>query len=57
MLSVAVAWSSGFQDGPHRHGPAEELQSAAAGGNVLVVAGARAEEVAKLVVASTEPGG
>ena len=29
----------GFQDGQHRHGAAEELESAAIGGNVLVVAG------------------
>src|SRR3954451_23732747 len=31
--------SRGFQDGQHRHGAAEELESAAIGGNVLVVAG------------------
>ena len=28
--------SRGFQDGQHRHGAAEELESAAIGGNVLV---------------------
>src|SRR5215203_1256397 len=48
--------SRGFQDGQHRHGAAEELESAAIGGNVLVVAGARAEEVAEFVVSSAEPG-
>ena len=49
--------SRGFQDGQHRHGAAEELESAAIGGNVLVVAGARAEEVAEFIVSPTEPGG
>src|SRR3954466_12935883 len=32
--------SRGFQDGQHRHGAAEELESAAIGGNMLVMAGA-----------------
>jgi hypothetical protein len=41
----------------HGHGPAEEEQSAAVGRDVLVVAGAGAEEVAELVVTSAEPGG
>src|SRR4051794_38601355 len=31
--------SRGFQDGQHRHGAAEELESAAIGGNVLVWGG------------------
>jgi hypothetical protein len=47
----------GFQHGQHRHGAAEELESAAIGGNVLVVAGARAEEVAEFIASATEPGG
>src|SRR3954451_4820770 len=49
--------SRGFQDGQHRHGAAEELEPAAIGGNVLVVAGVRAEEVAEFIVCATEPGG
>ena len=49
--------SRGFQDGQHRHGAAEELESAAFGGNVLVMAGARAEKVAQFIVSLTEPGG
>src|SRR3954452_10822914 len=47
--------SRGFQDGQHRHGAAEELEPAAIGGNVLVVAGVRAEEVAQFIVSATEP--
>src|SRR5215203_5703380 len=47
----------GFQDGQHRHGAAEELESAAIGGNVLVGAGARAEEAAEFIVSPAEPGG
>src|SRR5215208_5934653 len=49
--------SCGFQDGQHRHGAAEELESAAIGGNVLMVAGARAEKVAQCIVSPAEPGG
>jgi len=49
--------SGGFQDGQHCHAPAEEAQPATVGRNVLVVAGAGTEEVAQLVMASTEPGG
>ena len=49
--------SCGSEDAQHGHGPAKEEQSAAAGGDVLVVAGAKAEEVAQLVVTSAEPGG
>src|SRR3954447_1576082 len=49
--------SRGFQDGQHRHGAAEEVESAAIGGNVLVVAGARAEKVAEFIVSPAEPGG
>ena len=50
-------WSGGFQDGQHGHGPAEKTQPAIVGGDVLVVKGARTEEVAQLVVTSAEPGG
>src|SRR3954451_15926963 len=49
--------SRSFQDGQHRHGAAEELEPAAIGGNVLVVAGARAEKVAEFIVSPAEPGG
>ena len=31
--------SRGFQDGQHRHGATEELESAASGGNMRVMAG------------------
>ena len=48
----------GPEDTQHGHGPAEEEeQSAVVGGDMLVVAGAEAEEVAELVVTSAEPGG
>jgi len=47
----------GFKDAQQGHGSAEEEQSAASGGTMLVVAGAEAEEVAELIVASAEPGG
>ena len=47
----------GFQDGQHGHGSAREAQSAMVGGDVLVVAGTRTQEVAQLVMPSTEPGG
>src|SRR5690349_12784132 len=47
--------SCGLQDGQHGHTPPEE-ESAAVGGNVLVVAGMRAEKVAQLIVSATEPG-
>src|SRR3954453_18454536 len=49
--------SRGFQDGQHGHAAAEELESAAIGGNVLVVAEARAGKVAQFVGGSAEPGG
>src|SRR5215212_443236 len=49
--------SCGFQDGQHGHGPPEMEQPAPVGGNVLMVAGARAEKVAELVVGLAEPGG
>ena len=49
--------SSGLQDGQHGRGPPEVEQSAAVGGNVLVVAGAEAEKVAQVIVSATEPGG
>src|SRR5690349_951152 len=46
-----------LQDGQHGHGPLEVEESAAIGGNVLVVAGARAEDVAQFIVSATEPSG
>src|SRR4051794_17319702 len=49
--------SRSFQDGQHGHAAAEELEPAAIGGNVLVMAGAEAEKVAEFVVGSAEPGG
>jgi hypothetical protein len=49
--------SRGLQDGQHGRGPPEVEQSAAIGGYVLVVAGARAEEVAQFIVSPAEPGG
>src|SRR4051812_48107116 len=49
--------SRGFQDGQHRHGAAEEVESAAIGGHVVVVAGARGEKVAEFIVSPAEPGG
>src|SRR4051795_6502920 len=49
--------SCGFQDGQHGHAAAEELESAAIGGHMLMVAGARAENVAPFVVSPAEPGG
>jgi hypothetical protein len=51
------ARSCGFEEAQHGHGPAKEEQSAAVGGDKLVVAGAKAEEVAELVVTAAEPGG
>jgi hypothetical protein len=54
---AAIVRSRGFQDDQYGHGAAEELQSAAVGGDVLVVTGSRTEVVAQLVVSSTEPGG
>src|SRR5215218_572722 len=49
--------SGRFEEGQHGRGPAEQEQSTAVGGDVLVVAGAGAEEVAELVVSPAEPGG
>src|SRR4051794_26346952 len=43
-----------FENSEHTAGTTEVKQATAAGGDVLVVASARAEEVAELVVASTE---
>src|SRR3954452_17838867 len=43
-----------LENSEHTAGTTEVKQAAAAGGDVLVVAGARVEEVAELVVASTE---
>ena len=47
----------GPEDTRHGHGPAEEEQSAAVGGDRLVVAGAKAEEVAELIMTAAEPTG
>ena len=46
--------SCGLQDGQHRHTPPEE-ESSAVGGHMLMVAGARAEKVAQLIICATEP--
>ena len=48
--------SCGLHDGEHGRGPPEVEQSAAVGGNVLVEAGTRAEEVAQFIVSPAEPG-
>jgi hypothetical protein len=45
----------GLQDGEHGGGATEVEQSAAAGGDVLVVAGAGAKRGAELIVSPTEP--
>ena len=37
--------SCGFQDAEHAYHPAEEEQSTAGGGNMLVLMGAQAEEI------------
>ena len=44
-----------FENSEHTAGTTQVKQATAAGGDVLVVAGAGAEEVAELVVASAEP--
>jgi len=49
--------SCGLQDGQHGHTPPEVEESAAIGGNMLMVAGAEAEEVAQFIVSPAEPGG
>jgi len=51
----AGVWSSGFQEAQHGHGSPDKEQPAAIGGDMLVTAGAKAEEVAQLIVASAEP--
>jgi len=56
-LEWADPWSGGLQDGQHGHTPPEVEQSAAIGGNMLMVAGAEAEEVAQFIVSPAEPGG
>jgi len=43
-----------FENSERAGGTTEVKQATAAGGDILVVAGARAEVVAKLIVASTE---
>src|SRR6187200_3222835 len=45
----------GFQDGEHSSGATKVKQALAAGGDILLVACARAEMVAELIIASTEP--
>src|SRR4051795_12607767 len=49
--------SCGLQDGQHGRGPPEVEESAAIGGNMLVMAGAEAEKVAQFIVSATEPSG
>src|SRR3954453_7774307 len=49
--------SCGLQDGQHGHTPPEVEESAAIGGNMLMGAGAEAEEVAQFIVSPAEPGG
>src|SRR3954464_7974587 len=49
--------SRGLQDGQPGRGPLEVEQSAAIGGPMLMVAGARAEKVAQVIVNPAEPGG
>ena len=46
-----------MQDGQHCRGPLEVEQSAAVGGNVLMMAGAQVEEVAQFVAGAAEPSG
>src|SRR5215207_3944212 len=48
--------SCGLQNGQHGRGPPEEKQSPAVGGHMLMVAGARTEEVAEFIVSPAEPG-
>ncbi len=50
-------WLRGFHDAQHSPRATEKLQSAAVGGNMLVVTCAEAKEVAQLVVGPAEPGG
>ena len=47
----------GLEDDECGRGAAEVEQAAAVGGDMLVVTGARAEEVAQLVMVSKEPPG
>ena len=49
--------SCGLQDGQHGHAAEEELEFAAIGENMLMVAGTRAEEAAQFIVCATEPSG
>src|SRR5918999_6157955 len=62
MRPIGVMWLARWparsrSSGQHGRGPPEVEQSAAVGGHVLVVAGARAEEVAQFIVSAAEPGG
>jgi hypothetical protein len=45
----------GLEDGEHSCGTTKVMQVTAAGGDVLVVAGLKAKEVAEFIVASAEP--
>lgn len=54
-LSVDCGPSGCFYDGQHRRGAAEKAKSAMIGGNMLVVVGPGAEEVAQFVVSSADP--
>jgi hypothetical protein len=49
--------SCGLQDGQHGRSPPEVEESAAIGGHMLMVAGARAEDVAQFIVRPAEPSG
>src|SRR4051812_37915848 len=49
--------SRGLQDGQHCRGPPEVEQPAPVGGNVLVVAGAKTEDVAQFIVRPAVSGG
>ena len=49
--------SCGLQDGQHCHTPPEKEESLAVGGHMLMVAGARAEDVAQFFVRPAEPSG
>ena len=56
-LATARVWvlSGRFQDGQQRGDSAKKTKSVVIGGNMLVAAGPRAEEVAQLTVSSAEP--
>ena len=56
LSALGQGRSSGFQDGEHGRGPAEEEHSAAVCGNMLVMIGAGAEDVSEFIVPPAEPG-